>query len=106
MKEEFTSKSSKKNKSWSDAEDMILISMASTATSKQISKFLTGRTAKAVRHRAESLDIKLTGHIKYETDAVLLAGELRVAGFSRKVIEVESGVSRSAQLYYEGKRND
>ena len=98
MSEEVTEKSSK-NK-WLEEEDELVITNASVMTSSQISKLLKGRSAKSVRHRAESLGVRLTGYIKYSQKDILQAVELRAAGFSRSVIESETGLKPQSQIYY------
>lgn len=88
---------------WKDTENEIIANNAGTLTSKQIAELLEGRTAKAVRHQAEKLEISLTGYKTNQKEAVELAMELRAVGFYREEVFKETGVSPSAQLYYENK---
>ena len=90
---------------WNKEENEIITLNAGALSSKQISNLLVGRTAKAVRHQAEKLGIKLTGYIKHSKDEIKLALELRTTGFTRAIIEIETGLSKHAQYYYEGRRN-
>lgn len=90
---------------WSERENNVIELNAGSISSAQIAELLEGRTAKAVRHQAEKLNISLTGWIKHSAKNIELALELRRAGFTRTEIEKETGLSEHAQRYYEGKCN-
>lgn len=90
---------------WTKEENEIITLNAGALSSKQISHLLVDRTAKAVRHQAEKLEVKLTGYLSYSKEMITLALELRAAGFTRDIITIETGVGKYAQYYYEGKKN-
>lgn len=89
---------------WTKEENNVITLNAGSLSSKQISHLLVDRTPKAVRHQAEKLEVKLTGYLSYSKEEINLALELRAAGFTRDIIEIETGVGKYAQYYYEGKR--
>lgn len=86
---------------WTSRENEIIALNAGGLSSAQIASLLENRTAKAVRHQAEKLGIKLTGYLSYSKASIELAKELRVVGFTRTVITQETGVLSDAQRYYE-----
>lgn len=90
---------------WLTKENEIISLNAGSLSSRQISELLPNRTAKAVRHQAEKLEINLTGWITYSAENIKLAVELRGAGFTREEIKKATGLSHFSQRYYEDKHN-
>lgn len=88
---------------WTIEENKVIELNAGSITAAQIASLLNNRTAKAVRHQAEKLEVSLTGWIKYSKENIRLAKELRSAGFTRPQIEIDTGLTEYAQRYYEGK---
>lgn len=86
---------------WTNKENSVIELNAGSLTSSQISSLLVDRTAKAVRHQAEKLGVNLTGFIKHSKSNITLALELRAVGFTRIVIQEETGLSEYSQRYYE-----